>query len=291
MEQGASSSHPHPEGQKRALVSTTETEADDDGWITTTCTFTLTDDELPSSSNNNNNNHHHVEESKNGDMLASMQPPNKQVVITIRSLGVLRGVMLDRDGDIDESGQLIWPGSTVLSLYLMCRSSILHNKSVVELGAGCGVSGLLAAKFARQVVLTDRNPKVIDIIRDNIQRNEVQETACAVQLKWGEGVENFKKLFPAPFDLVIGSDIIYPGYSAALIPILFGTVNALLANTGDSRLILSFIPREKKLRQQVMEEADRKGFQVQFVPSTEYTTQKVPLDAEILVLGRKAIIA
>lgn len=34
--------------------------------------------------------------------------------VSIASMGFLRGTVVDRDNDIDETGRMVWPGSRVL---------------------------------------------------------------------------------------------------------------------------------------------------------------------------------
>ncbi|GLJ48381.1 hypothetical protein SUGI_1021380 [Cryptomeria japonica] len=63
--------------------------------------------------------------------------------------------------DYDLTGQLVWPGAELLNYHLAQNSDFLTGCSVIELGSGVGVTGLLCSKFCRQVVMTDHNDIVL----------------------------------------------------------------------------------------------------------------------------------
>lgn len=59
------------------------------------------------------------------------------------------------------------------------------DKDVLELGSGTGLAGLVCAKMgARQVVMTDYHPVVIENANINIGLNNLQENAICVNLDW-----------------------------------------------------------------------------------------------------------
>lgn len=55
--------------------------------------------------------------------------------------------------DHDLTGQVVWPVSAFLAWYLVARREDIAGKTVVELGAGAGLSGLVASQFACVVAL------------------------------------------------------------------------------------------------------------------------------------------
>lgn len=147
----------------------------------------------------------------------------------------------------------------------------MRSKRVLEVGAGCGVSGLIAARFAAKVVLTDRNEEVMDMLNQNIELNSLQDKAEGMVMKWVDDVPALKQKYP-PFETIIGSDVIYPEHSH-LIPALFETVDAALACEESSLFVISFIPRTAGLKHKVLKHADKFGFACEQVPTEEYTTQ------------------
>jgi hypothetical protein len=63
--------------------------------------------------------------------------------------------------DFDLTGQLIWPGAELLNNYLVQNFHILQGLSVIELGSGVGLTGLLCAHYCHHVVMTDHNATIL----------------------------------------------------------------------------------------------------------------------------------
>ncbi|XP_065807878.1 protein N-lysine methyltransferase METTL21A isoform X2 [Labrus bergylta] len=86
---------------------------------------------------------------------------------------------------------VVWDAAVVMCMYLELGKVELKGKEVIELGAGTGLVGIVAALMA------------------NVKANlppESQESVFVSELSWGEGLERY----PAGgFDLVLGADIIY----------------------------------------------------------------------------------
>lgn len=76
--------------------------------------------------------------------------------------------------DHDLTGQILWPAATLLANYIAAHPSILEACScAVELGAGLGLVGLLAAQSC-PVVLTDHNDVVLRVLQKNADLNQAQ---------------------------------------------------------------------------------------------------------------------
>lgn len=68
----------------------------------------------------------------------------------------------------------------LLACYLATHGDVCQHSSVLELGAGSGLAGLVASKLsadASRIVLTDNNDLVLDLLRKNIDVN-FAGTAC-----------------------------------------------------------------------------------------------------------------
>ena len=101
------------------------------------------------------------------------------------------GLIIEQDArQVDGLGGEIWNGAYVLSSYMKSNlNSIIKHKSVIELGSGCGLCGLVAAQLgAAFVLLTDEYP---DLVQFNVHHNKDNvgsaELACAA-LDWEDPV-------------------------------------------------------------------------------------------------------
>ncbi|EOD37080.1 hypothetical protein EMIHUDRAFT_122462, partial [Emiliania huxleyi CCMP1516] len=81
-----------------------------------------------------------------------------------------------------------------------------RGKRVLELGAGCGACGILAARCgASSVQLTDLAP-LLPLLRRNAAANGVADCCSAVELEWGCPLPPFL-LEPSSLDIILGADI------------------------------------------------------------------------------------
>ncbi|KAJ1447561.1 putative methyltransferase-domain-containing protein [Pelagophyceae sp. CCMP2097] len=142
-------------------------------------------------------------------------------------------------GAADRSGLRVWPSALLVLKHVhdrvlpavatAARRSSGRAARIVELGSGCGLVGLgLAAKNAEAlVVLTD--PQVatqlsadaetdtLAFLRRNVELNGLGNSS-AEKLLWGrKDAAAFRDAF-GPFDLVVGSDLLYaPDHYGALL--------------------------------------------------------------------------
>ncbi|KAL1361518.1 hypothetical protein AAHE18_03G009500 [Arachis hypogaea] len=91
----------------------------------------------------------------------------------------------------------------------------LKGKRVIELGAGCGVSGFGMAMLGCDVIVTDQK-EVLPLLQRNIERNisrvmqknpESFGSIKVAELQWGD--ESHIKAVDPPFDYIIGTDVVY----------------------------------------------------------------------------------
>lgn len=87
----------------------------------------------------------------------------------------------------------------------------------MELGTGTGLVGLVCAKLgARSITLTDYHPSVLATVARNVQENALSISQVTVaKLDWRE-VDS--ALLSDPYDVLIGSDLLYELEHARLLP-------------------------------------------------------------------------
>ncbi|KAG2389288.1 hypothetical protein C9374_013848 [Naegleria lovaniensis] len=129
--------------------------------------------------------------------------------------------------EVGTCGSRLWSSAPVLCKYLEKHANKLKLtttcRSILEVGAGCGISSILLAKLGcPRVVATDREI-VLPILKQNIlyNCNEVSKNISCEELEWlwacSTTDENKLKEFrmkttgteDGTFDCIIGSDVVY----------------------------------------------------------------------------------
>lgn len=112
-------------------------------------------------------------------------------------------------------GLLLWDAGVVLADVLAELGS-LAGRSVLELGAGVGLTGLAARHLGGRLVQTDHAPEALELARRNALLNGIDGISQTVAdwARWD---------VPGRFDLIVGSDILYDGAAHALIASVLGS--------------------------------------------------------------------
>lgn len=178
-------------------------------------------------------------------------------------------------GEIDGTygtGATVWPASMVLLKYLERHAQKVSNKTVVDLGAGTGVTSLAAALLgAKRVVCTDGIDSVVTLAQDNVrdacsqleqQKVDIKSCIHVTDYWWGSG-----KL-QQDFDVVLIADCVLP----KLYPIapLVDALDELMRQ--DSVAIFSYEHRhyaDYHPAEKFRELAEAKGFKVKTVPTSD----------------------
>jgi predicted nicotinamide N-methyase len=121
----------------------------------------------------------------------------------------------------------LWPSGLALARHVAERD--LEGLRVLELGCGLGLPALAAARRGADVLATDWAEDATELLRRNAERNGVFLRVARV--RWSEPEPLLRA---APWDLVLGADLLYEARNAEqlaeLIPVLGGEV--LLAEPG-----------------------------------------------------------
>ncbi len=100
-------------------------------------------------------------------------------------------LMANQAKGVEISGQKVWCGSLSVAEYLLDNTQFVSNTSVVELGSGTGLIGMLCSRLgARRVALTDHDPRSIAHMTVDVETNGVLNTSVEL-LDWyrSEGCE------------------------------------------------------------------------------------------------------
>ena len=84
-----------------------------------------------------------------------------------------------------EIGFQTWGGGILLAQMIDSQSIDVSNKSVLELGCGTGLAGLVSARAGSAItVLSDYHPVVLQNAQRNVDENGLNSTARVVKLDW-----------------------------------------------------------------------------------------------------------
>jgi predicted nicotinamide N-methyase len=141
------------------------------------------------------------------DFLSTYETVAREMTIGGRSYTFR--LPLSIDGFIDSEDPMnnfplwarIWEASLVLAEHL-AEMPMRTAGSILEIGAGIGVAGIVAASWGHKVTVTEYNKDAFAFARANADINGCQ--AMQVQLlDWNAPV------FQEPFDTITGSEVLY----------------------------------------------------------------------------------
>ena len=133
-------------------------------------------------------------------------------------------------------GVALWPSAIALAHEIAARSDDVRGRTVLELGAGTGLPGIVAASLGAGVVQTEKQSAALHVCRMNAEWNGTTniDHRVADWTDWND---------PARYDLIFGSDVLY---NAAMHPHLTRIFESNLAPGG--RVLLSDPFRRASLR-------------------------------------------
>lgn len=108
------------------------------------------------------------------------------------------------DGDLQRFpyGLLLWTSAVGLARRLAAEATLVRGKTVLELGAGVGLPGMVAQALGAKVTQTDYQADALNLARINAHRNGVEGIRYLLA--------DWREFYPAEaYDVVIGSDVLY----------------------------------------------------------------------------------
>lgn len=128
----------------------------------------------------------------------------------------------EADGTTFPHGLLFWPMAVELARRLAETPELAAGRRVLELGAGVGLPGMVASSLGAAVTQTDYEEPALALTRLNCEANCVSGITHLLG-DWNDFPH------PGPFDLVLGSDVLY---KAAMRPVLAALLERILAPGG-----------------------------------------------------------
>lgn len=125
----------------------------------------------------------------------------------------------------DLLGLDVWPAALELCTYLAAHPSLVAGAAVLELGAGVGLPGLLAARLgASRVVLTDYEPQVVAHVARNAALCDVAANVSGLCLDWTK-LDALPSIHAHSYPVLLAADVLYiadimPGFVAAVCALL-----------------------------------------------------------------------
>ena len=163
--------------------------------------------------------------------------------------------------DHDLTGQVVWPVSVLLAWFVAANRRRFAGARVLEVGAGCGLPGLVAdAVGADRVALTDGSDVVVRLLERAVEALRPRSASVA-RLLWGDRPSFEAVAAGASFDYVVGADVVcWPKLVAPLLQ----TVAALLAAStcDEAAFFVGFVARANSTKDLFFREAAARGFSV-----------------------------
>jgi predicted nicotinamide N-methyase len=170
----------------------------------------------------------------------------------------------------------VWDSAIVLARLLEREPALVRGQRVVELGAGCGLPGIVAASLgAASVALTDFATN-LPLLEVNLRAAGVRARASTAPLEWGAAPPAGLR---GSCDVVLGADLMYVPEAAAL---LVQTARELLAPGGV--LLLSY-GRNRSAEPDVRAAAACAGFLVSEVADARLDPDCLCEDVTVLSLA------
>ncbi|KAJ5251013.1 hypothetical protein N7489_001423 [Penicillium chrysogenum] len=179
------------------------------------------------------------------------------------------------------TGNRTWEAALHLGSFLASETgeALVRGKRVIELGAGTGFLSLVCACHlgVRSVVVTDREPALIDNIRDCVRHNlQGRESIPIYPAVWewgtplerkgdlaGFGTDEGEDGTGLRFDIALGADLIY---DTDLVPLLISTVRDLFENYHIKEFIIAATLRNEDTFRTFLNACETNSFAVETLP-------------------------
>jgi predicted nicotinamide N-methyase len=218
------------------------------------------------------------------------------------------------DGGI---GCALWDAAIILSRFIYENSQLFNDKNVLELGAGVGLPGIMAARFAKICYLTD----YIETIQENLEYNvrinsttddeepddererkkyqhkkNVAKSSKVLLLNWDDIKTQTNPQEQIPLrsvDIILGSELTYTG-NENTINCLIEVVLAYLARPGG--VFIEVLSDDRDGVSQFLQDSKRLGVEHTRVPVPQHLlgnfgTKQQPETYQLYLFARQEDLA
>jgi hypothetical protein len=164
------------------------------------------------------------------------------------NLSVWYNMNIGAETETHLTGQIPWPVCHLLNWYILARPELFEGKSVVEIGAGVGLTGLLLAEMdiARAVHITDGQDEIMANLRANGKLAADRGRRVTVsQLRWESAEDRAAAVahMDGCVDIILGADILAYTLGVPKTPLLAGKELMRLSSCDDPVFIVAYHTR------------------------------------------------
>ncbi|CAL1281558.1 unnamed protein product [Larinioides sclopetarius] len=164
------------------------------------------------------------------------------------------------------TGLQTWEAAKYLSEWCIRNKSHFENKTILELGSGIGLLGIIILKFCnpKKYIFSDKSEEVLKLLSSNIKinfKNHVNTFVEQRQLMWADiSDEEAEVISP---DVILGTDIVF---DIDTIGSLIQALNILMIKKGTCTYIASTI-RNPETNHKFLEQLGTSGLSYQTLES------------------------
>ncbi|KAI0095225.1 putative methyltransferase-domain-containing protein [Irpex rosettiformis] len=156
------------------------------------------------------------------------------------------------------TGMKTWRASLVLAQYLIQYPELVRGKSILELGSGIGLLGLLLSALQvsdakpGRIILTDVNPQVLSRCEENLalpcNRSSQHKSLMTQELDWNDALQESRRpiindlLRRISPELVIGADVVF---DPSIIPALVAVLQLVLEHSTSQFVLIALTVRNE----------------------------------------------
>lgn len=153
------------------------------------------------------------------------------------------------DGVAGSTGGQLWCSGRVLAEEVLQFPDRVRGRRVIELGAGCGLLGMVVARVARWTLLTDGDEEVVRNLQYNLDLNSAlwrladgeEERELSVQrLPWDDIVAGDGWPPEERADVVLSSDTLFGSWGDTL-------AQAMLKVLAPGGLVMVVVPEDRRI--------------------------------------------